>query len=64
MVVLQQAQGRAAEDAEVRVRVTLSDAALVLLKGDIELPMQTVLDAQWLRTAVGETPAESFLLRM
>ena len=34
----------AAEDAEVRVGVSLADAALVFLKRHVELPMQTVLD--------------------
>ena len=45
----------AAEDAEVRIRVTLANAALVFLKGDIELPMQTVLDAPVAAHRVGET---------
>src|SRR5262245_26460572 len=43
-VVLQQAQRRAAEDAEVRVGVPLADSALVLLERHVELPMQPVLD--------------------
>src|SRR5215471_20387411 len=43
-VVLQPAEGRAAEDAEVGVGMPLPHPAPVLLERDIELPMQPILD--------------------
>jgi hypothetical protein len=42
VVVFQQAQGRAAKDAEVGVSVAATQARLILLEGYIELPMQAI----------------------
>ena len=44
-LVLEHRQGCPAEDAEVRVRMTFADAALVFPERHIELPMQAVFNA-------------------
>ncbi len=63
-LILQQAQRGAAKDAEIGIGVALADAALVFLKGDIELPVQTVFDTPVVAHCVGESAAEMNLLRM
>jgi hypothetical protein len=45
LLILQQAQRRAPEDAEVRITVTSPEATLVLAERHVQAPMTTVLDA-------------------
>jgi len=56
VVVLQQAQRRPTEDAEVRVGMAPAQAGLVFLKRDVELPMQTVFDGPMTPDCSGELP--------
>ena len=62
--VLQQAACRASHDAEVRVRMTFANTALVFLKRHVELPVQMVLNAPVVTHHLGkaasrEIPAEN-----
>ncbi len=62
-LVLQQTQRGAAEDAEVRIGVAQADPALVFLKRDIQLPMQTVLDAPMAADRIRESPRRDVLAK-
>ncbi len=62
--VLEQAECRASHDAEVRIRMTFTNPALVFLKRHVELPVQTVLNAPVVAHCLGkaasrEIPAEN-----
>ena len=54
MVVFEQAQGGAAQAAEVGIGVAFPDAALVLLEGDVQLPVQSVLDGPMVADGLGK----------
>ena len=52
--MLEQAECRSPQRAEVLVSVSLADSALVLAKGHIKLPVQTVLDPPVAANRTGE----------
>ena len=61
-LIFEQAQCGPAENAEVRVGVALAEAALIFLKRDVELPMQTVLNAPVAAHGRGETMRRQVLV--
>lgn len=61
MVVLQQTQSGAAEDAEVHIGMASSQAGLIFLQGHVELPMEAVLDRPVAADGGGELPRGELL---